>query len=287
MNLLSPGYRQQRSRNRRIAPARGWLKPLFLLAVFAILWTGAFGYPQAARAQNDAPPQGSQPTAVPPAAPEREPKAPLPKAEASKVDASVPETKKIETPALEIPKVDLPTSVPAPAAGGAKAGTAPVASKSYIIGPNDVLLVKVWNQPQISGMVDVHLDGMISIPLAGEIKADGLTAVQLKDVVTQGLEETALTAPVVDVSVVKINSKHYRVYGGVQRPGEFPLAERITIMDALSLTGFKDFAKQDKIEIRRGKETFHFNYKDYIKGKNMDKNVNLVLQDGDEIIVHE
>jgi polysaccharide biosynthesis/export protein len=272
MNLLFPRYRQQRSRNRRIFPARAGLKTLSLLAVLAVFWTGALGYPQAARAQNDAPPQGSQPTA----APERESKAPSPKVEASKPDAAVLETKPVEKPEVN--------AAQAPPAGGAKAGTA---SKSYIIGPNDVLSVKVWNQPQISGMVDVHLDGMISIPLAGEIKADGLTAVQLNDAITKRLEETALTAPVVDVSVVKINSKHYRVYGGVQRPGEFSLAERVTIMDALSLSGFKDFAKQTKIEMRRGKEKFLFNYKDYVKGKNMDKNINIELQDGDIIVVPE
>ena len=53
--------------------------------------------------------------------------------------------------------------------------------------------------------------------------------------------------------------------------------------------GFKDFAKQKKIELRRdnGKEKFLFNYPDFIKGKNMDKNINRELQDGDEIIVPE
>jgi polysaccharide export outer membrane protein len=136
-------------------------------------------------------------------------------------------------------------------------------------------------------MVDVHLDGMISIQLIGEVKAEGLTASELRDVITARLEETALTAPVVDVSVVKINSKHYRVYGGVLRPGYFTLSERTTLMDALSLCGFKDFAKQKKIELRRGTKTFLFNYPDYIKGKNRDKNISLELQDGDEIIVPE
>ena len=91
-----------------------------------------------------------------------------------------------------------------------------------------------------------------------------------------------------DVSVLRINSKHYQIYGGVLRPGAFVLAERITIMDALSLTGIKDgFAKTNKIELRRGKEKFMFNMNDYLKGKNMDKNINRELKDGDEIIVPE
>jgi polysaccharide export outer membrane protein len=276
MNLLFPRYSSQDEARLRRSPRPSLLRTFSLLAAFAILWTGSLGYPRAAQAQNDAPATGSQPAAVPaPATREGEPKA-----EALKVDAPAPEPVNAEKP-----KADAAKDVPASPAGGAK--PASVGGKSYVIGPNDVLSVKVWNQPQISGMVDVHLDGMISIPLAGEIKADGLTAIQLNDAITKRLEEVALTAPVVDVSVLKINSKHYRVYGGVQRPGEFTLAERITIMDALSLTGFKDFAKMNKIEIRRGKQKFLFNYKDYIKGRNMDKNVNLELQDEDVIVVPE
>jgi len=275
MNLLFPRYREQRSLNRRIDPARGWLRAFSLLAVFAICWTGAFGYPPAARAQTDAP--GSQPAAVP---------APAPSVEGPKVDVAVPETKapetpKVEAPKAEVPKADAQKDAPASPAGCATAG------KAYVIGPNDVLNVSVWNQPQLSKIVDVHLDGMISIQLVGEIKADGLTECQLKEVITRRLEETALTAPVVDVSVLKINSKHYHVYGGVMRSGDFTLAEKTTIMDALSQSGFKDFAKQKKIELRRGTKIFLFNYKDYINHKNMDKNINYELQDGDEIVVKE
>ena len=280
MNLLFPRHRKQ---SRIIKPASGRLRGLSVFAVFAVLSTGALGYPQAARAQNEAP--GSQPGVVPAAvAPERAPPEGGPKvqnpaaAEAPKVDAAASEAKAPETPKVDASKGAAP-----------KAGTASAGGKAYIIGANDVLQVSVWNQPQISKMVDVHLDGMISIQLAGEIKAEGLTAVQLADAITRRLEEVALTAPVVDVSVLKINSKHYRVYGGVQRGGEFILAERTTIMDALAQTGFKDFAKLKKIELRRdhGKEKFLFSYPDFIKGRNMDKNVNRELQDGDEIIVPE
>jgi polysaccharide export outer membrane protein len=269
MNPLSPRYLSQNGAcARRPRAARGGIRTFPLLAVCAILWTGAFGYSRIARAQKDAPPPGSQPAAAPaPAAPESEPKAQ-------------------NSPKTEASKVDTPKEAPAPAAG-TKAAAASGAGKSYIIGQNDVLSVKVWNQAQISGMVDVHLDGMITIPLVGEIKAEGLTENQLKEVITKRLGEV-LTAPEVDVNVLKINSKHYRVYGGgVGRPGPYPLVERTTIMDALSgAGGLKEFAKP-KIEIRRGKQKFYFNYKDFIKGKNMDKNVDLELQDGDEIIVSD
>ncbi len=288
MNLLFPRYRKQRNLDRRIYPARGWLGAFSLLAVCAIFWTGALGYPPAARAQNDAP--GSQPAVVPARTPPSEaPPAEAPKVEAALPEAKAPETKAPATPKADAPKVDAPKAdAPKVAPTSAAGGAAP--AKSYIIGANDVVAVKVWNQPQLSGMVDVHLDGMISIQLIGEVKAEGLTASELRDVITARLEETALTAPVVDVSVVRINSKHYHVYGGgVNRPGDFTLAEKTTIMGALSLAVVKDgFAKTNKIELRHpGKPTRFFNMKDYIKGKNRDKNISLELQDGDEIIVPE
>lgn len=281
MSLLFPRYHQQRSLRQRISLAPRGLEILSLLAVFAMLCIGVLGYPQAAWAQNEAP--GSQPAVAPvQSAPEGETKAAnSPKATGPKVVAPSD-----QTPPPETSKIDPPKAGPAPPTSGAKTPPPSVGGKSYIIGVNDVLSVSVWNQPQISRMVDVHLDGMISLPLVDEIKAEGLTQSQLKDAITRRLEDV-LTAPEVDVSVLKINSKHYHVYGGVMRPGDFVLAEKVTIMDALSLTGFKDFSKPNKIEIRRGKQKFLFNYKDYIKGKNMDKNSNLELQDGDEIIVPE
>jgi polysaccharide export outer membrane protein len=158
-------------------------------------------------------------------------------------------------------------------------------AKRYVIGPLDVLSVKVWNQPQLSGFVNVLPDGMISMPLIGEVKADGLTPRQLGDALKTRLSEF-LNNPEVDVQVTKVNSKRYFVYGGVLRPGEFPLVGVTTVMDALSMIGgFKDFAKPNKITIQRGAQTFHFNYKDFSKGKNMDKNANIELQNGDRIYV--
>jgi polysaccharide export outer membrane protein len=278
MNQLFPRYRNPMTCDRRIHPASGRLGAS-LLAASAIFLIGAFGYPQTASAQHDAAPLGSQPAVVP--------------ASLVPATAATPEAQKVDAPKVEQSKADTPKpgnakDAPASPAGGALASPASAGGKAYIIGPNDILQVSVWNQPQLSKMVDVHLDGMISIQLAGEIKAEGLTTAQLRDVIARRLEEVALTTPLVDVSVLKINSKHYYVYGGVLRGGEFVLAERTTIMDALALTGFKDsFARTDKIELRRGKEKFPFNYKDFIKGKNMDKNINRELQDGDQIIVPE
>jgi polysaccharide biosynthesis/export protein len=175
-----------------------------------------------------------------------------------------------------------------PATPNVNHGKAPAAKpggKLYIIGPLDVLYVRVWDNVNLTGAVDVRPDGMISMQLIGEIKADGLTAEQLKDAIAQRLTEY-VNNPVVDVQVARINSKKIFIYGGVLRAGAFPLIERTTVMDALaSAGGFKEFANTKKIEVHRGTKKFLFNYKDVSKGKNLEQDIE--LEPGDRIIVPE
>jgi polysaccharide export outer membrane protein len=86
--------------------------------------------------------------------------------------------------------------------------------------------------------------------------------------------------------VVRNNSKKYYVLGGVAHPGEFPLNGATTILDALSLSQpFHDFANLAKIYVLRGGKRLMFNYKDVIKGKKMEQNIQ--LQSGDRIVVPE
>jgi polysaccharide export outer membrane protein len=165
------------------------------------------------------------------------------------------------------------------------AATSSETKKAYVIGPLDVLMIKVWNNPNLSGPANVGSDGMLSMPLIGEVKADGLTARQLKESIAEHLTEF-LNSPEVDVQVAKVNSKRYFVYGGVLRAGEFPLVQDTTVMDAMSLVGgFKDFANPKKIRIQRGTQEFNFNYRDVSRGKKMEQNI--LLQNGDRIFVPE
>jgi polysaccharide export outer membrane protein len=160
----------------------------------------------------------------------------------------------------------------------------PVQDRPYVIGPLDVLEIRVWNDPKLSGMYSVRPDGMIAFPLIGELKADGFTVPGLTQIVRQKLL-AVMNDPNVNIQVAKINSKRVFVFGGVQRPGEMGLVENMTVLDALSNVGFKDFANVKKIVIVRGNERFRFNYKDAIKGKHMEQNI--YLQNGDRIFVPE
>lgn len=165
----------------------------------------------------------------------------------------------------------------------AEAPPAAVDPKTYVIGTDDVLLIKVWREPEHSGLVTVRPDGMITLPLIGDIRAGGLTPEKLDAEITKALSKY-INDPDVTVSVQAVRSKRYYVTGEVNRPGAYPLVSPVTVLEALTLAGgFRDFANKKNITILRGNQRFKFNYNDVIKGKNPGQNI--TLQHGDYIIV--
>ncbi|HVW85015.1 MAG TPA: polysaccharide biosynthesis/export family protein [Bryobacteraceae bacterium] len=167
----------------------------------------------------------------------------------------------------------------------AKSGAAQHPAKPYIIGALDVLDIRIWNDTKLTGLYDVRPDGMISMPLVGEIKADGLSVGDLTKVVTARVA-AFVNIPEVNIQVVRYNSKKIYIYGGVNHPGEVPLTGEMTVMDVLSnCGGFRDFANPKRIYILRGTQKLKFNYKEVSQGKNLDQNI--TLQNGDRIFVPE
>jgi polysaccharide export outer membrane protein len=186
------------------------------------------------------------------------------------------------TPATDLPAPNLPKPLPGlddPTVSGAQ-----VDLGTYVIGANDVLNVDVFENKEFTKLYPVRTDGMITVPLFGEMKAEGLTPLQLTRQLTETLKEK-LRDPEVSVTVWEVRSKKYTVTGQVKRPGSFPLVRTTTVFEALTdAGGFLDnFSNKKDILILRGKDTFHFNYNDYLKGKNRDKNI--PLQSGDTIVV--
>ncbi|MEO8137942.1 MAG: polysaccharide biosynthesis/export family protein, partial [Betaproteobacteria bacterium] len=160
---------------------------------------------------------------------------------------------------------------------------APVDPRTYLIGPEDVLLVRIWREPELSGPVAIRPDGKFSLPLIGEQQAGGLTPQQVAENLDKALQEF-LKRPQVDVAVQEVRSKKYYVSGEVMTPGVFPLVVPTTVMQALTQAGgFREFANRKKVLILRGDERLTFSYLDYIKGKNVEEN--LFLKPSDQIIV--
>lgn len=158
---------------------------------------------------------------------------------------------------------------------------------NYLIGPQDVLDVNVWKEPDVTRTVPVRPDGMISLPLLNDVQAAGLTPAQLGAQITAGLKKY-VTNPQVTVIVTVINSQRIYVIGEVNRPGAFPLLPGSTVLRGLSSAGgFTQFAKLKGIYVLRVENGKHvkyvFNYKDVVNGKHSEQDI--VLKAGDTIVV--
>ena len=161
---------------------------------------------------------------------------------------------------------------------------AAVDPNKYIIGPEDILRILVWREPDLSGIYAVRPDGKITMPLIGELQAAGLTPEQLKKSLMEALLKY-INNPDVTVMVQDVRSKKYYLDGEVNRPGLFPLVTPTTVLEALSNAGgFKEFANQKKIRILRHGAILKFNYKEVTNGKHMEQNI--YVENGDHIIVH-
>lgn len=162
---------------------------------------------------------------------------------------------------------------------------APVDPKTYVIGPEDVINVEVWREPDFTKSHAVRPDGKITIPLIGDVQSSGLTPERLSAQLAAALKEY-INDPQVTVSVQQVNSKKYSITGGVNKPGTFPLVVPTRVFDALSQAGgFREFANKKDIVIARGDRRIKFNWEEVVKGKKLDQNI--FLENGDTIIVKE
>ena len=160
------------------------------------------------------------------------------------------------------------------------------AGASYIIGADDTLHVSVWKEPDLTATLPVRPDGMISLPLLNDVQAAGLTPMQLAALLTERLKKY-LSDPRVTVVVTQINSQRVYLTGEVLHTGAIPMTPNMTVLQALSSAGFTQFANTKGIYVLRtegGKQQkFPINYKQLVKGNDMDKNI--VLKPGDTIVV--
>jgi polysaccharide export outer membrane protein len=160
-------------------------------------------------------------------------------------------------------------------------------SNPYLIGPEDILNIYIWKEPDLTQDVTVMPDGKISFPLVGEIQAEGRTVMELKQAVTEKLQDY-VTAPEVAVVVREIRSQRIYTMGKLNSPGPYSLAPGMTVVQALSTAGgFAEWADEKNILVIRregGKEIQHrFNYSEYISGKNLKQNI--FLKPNDTIVV--
>ena len=163
--------------------------------------------------------------------------------------------------------------------------------------PGDTLQISVWQDPKLDRTLVVGPDGMISYPLAGHIRAGGITAEALEKIIRTRLQKNYTGQIDVTVSLAKPNEaaeietkpKVY-VTGEVQKPGSYTIKRGTDVVQAIALAGgLSPFAANRRIQVHRkiaGADTiFLFNFKTFESGADMTENIN--LRPGDIIVVPE
>ncbi len=176
-----------------------------------------------------------------------------------------------------------------PSCGGKKVieQSIPPPSTQYIIGPEDILKINVWKEPELSLSVPVRADGKISMPLIHDVPVVGLTPIELKEEITKRLSKF-VENPTVSVIVEEINSLKIFIVGNVNQPGVYEIDREINVLQAISMAGgFTEWAKKSKIKIFRKhggvEKVIKVNYNKIISGKHPE--LNIPLQPGDSIVV--
>jgi polysaccharide export outer membrane protein len=144
-----------------------------------------------------------------------------------------------------------------------------------------VVEVSVWKEPELSRTVPIRPDGKITLPLIGDLQAEGLRPSDLERQVSKSLTPL-VRDPRVTVIVHDVNGSRVYVAGQVAHPGAFPLRSSINLLQALALAGgLAEFADRGGISVLHsdGRRSV-VDYEDLVNGK-----VSLPLSAGDTVVV--
>jgi len=109
--------------------------------------------------------------------------------------------------------------------------------ESYTLGKEDVVEIMVRNQPEFSGRFAIGPDGNIQYNFLGDVKAEGLTKEELKDVITKKLD-MYVKVPEVSVTIAGYLSKFVYIMGEVENPGKYPMkGDTVSLRDAIVAAG--------------------------------------------------
>ena len=127
----------------------------------------------------------------------------------------------------------------------------PEPATDYVIGPEDVLDIAVWNSAEISRTVPVRPDGKISLPLLNDVQAAGFTPMQLRDMLVKALA-SYIPSPTISVIVREVHSFKVTVIGEVKAAGRYELKSRSTVLDVLAMAGgLSQYASRSRIVVLR------------------------------------
>jgi len=147
-------------------------------------------------------------------------------------------------------------------AGEQTAAAPPLAEpQTYVLSPNDVVQVKIYQEDDLETKMRIGKDGTTSFPLIGVINLGGKTVAQAADLIRARLANGYLVNPQVTVSVIEYAKRRFTVLGQVQKPGtyEIPNEESMTFLQAVAMAGgYTRLANRGSVTVTRmvgGKKT--------------------------------
>lgn len=171
------------------------------------------------------------------------------------------------------------------------AASVEAASPSYVLSPNDQLLIEVFQEDDLRTGAVVSKDGTINFPLLGSVKLGGLTQAQARNKVAELLQRDFLVSPQVSLSVIRFARKRFTVLGQVGRPGSYdmPDQESIDLLEAVAMAGgYTRIAEPGKVTVKRkvkdAEKVFTVNAKKMAKEPNSPR---FPVEPGDTITVGE
>jgi polysaccharide export outer membrane protein len=151
----------------------------------------------------------------------------------------------------------------------------------FRLSKEDVVEVSVWKEPELSRTVPVRPDGKITLPLIGDLQAEGLRPQELEAHVQKQLT-SLVRDPRVTVIVHDVNGSKIFVTGMVGHPGAFPLRNKMNVLQALAMAGgLAEFADRGEINVLRADgRRLQVDYDDLVSGKSK-----VTLGPGDTVVV--
>jgi polysaccharide export outer membrane protein len=125
---------------------------------------------------------------------------------------------------------------------------------NYILSPNDIILIKVFEDPDLDSQHRISQDGTINFPLIGVVQISGRTVTQAANTIRERLLRGYLRNPQVRVNVIQYASRRITILGQVQKPGSYvlPNEERVDLLQAIAMAGgFTRLADEGKVLVRR------------------------------------
>ena len=159
--------------------------------------------------------------------------------------------------------------------------------RDYNLGAGDLVQVVVWKNEDLSGEYRVRPDGKFSMPLIGDILAEGSTTDGVSMQVEQKLK-LFIDSPYVSTIVIEATSNRVYILGEVVKPGTYSIDGSLTVLQAVALAGgFTQFAKTSKIVVLRrktdGEVRINVDYDEIVRASKSNNNILLVR--GDTVIV--